>query len=103
MPKKEESLTPVGSMNYKELGPSLVKAAQEKEREATQQVVIAGVQSILKDINAKEQQVIALNKQIDKQRARVEALQKGEFTVKYNFDMAAPKVEFNDSGLNGSL
>lgn len=103
MSKKNDELATIGSMNYKELGPSLVKAAQEKEREATQQVVVAGVQSILKDIGNQEQIIKSATERIKKQRARIAALDKGEFTVKYDFNMAAPKVEFNDSNLNGSL
>jgi hypothetical protein len=101
MSKKNELLR-IG-MDYKELGVSLVEKAQEREREQTEKVVVDGVQSILKDITAQEQIIETAKQRVVKQKSRIDALRKGEFTVKFSAEMSAPKVEFKDPSLNGSL
>jgi hypothetical protein len=99
---KGKELLRIG-MDYKELGISLVEKAQEQEREQTERVVVNGVQSILKDIATQESIIEQAKERVEKQKSRVEALRKGQFTVKFNTGMHAPAIEFKDASLNASL
>ncbi len=99
---KGKELLRIG-VDYKELGVSLVEKAQEQEREQTEKMVVNGVQAILKDIATQEGIIASAKDRIEKQSSRIEALRKGSFTVKFDSSMAAPRVEFKDPSLNGSL
>lgn len=100
MTKKNESLVPTSaSIDPKELGPALIKQAQQEQLEATQKAVVRGVQAIMKDIQNKQQTIEQLKEQKAIQEKRLTALNKGEFTVEYNFQQQAPKLVFNDKEL----
>lgn len=100
--KAKDSLMATG-MNYQDLGKSLVERAQEQEREQTQKLVVSGVQAILKDIAQQEGIIENAKDRIKKQKARIEALRTGKFELKYNRDILAPTVEFEDADLKGGL
>lgn len=100
MSKKDNELQTLGGgINPKELGPALIKQAQDQDREATQKMVVSGVSAIMKDIQAKRQLIERSKEQLEKQEKRLNALNAGDFTVKYDFNHGGPQIVFNDKDL----
>lgn len=97
--EKTDSLAVV--LDTKELGTKLIDMAREEERDAMQKAVIGGVRAIMADITKYKNVIAEANDRIAKQERRLKALNAGEFTVKYDVNIAQLKVEFADESLRG--
>lgn len=96
---EETQLSVINGINPKELGPALIKQAQDQERESTQRVVVAGVQAIMKDIQNQKQTISNASERLLLQQKRLEALNAGEFTVEFKQEWGGPTVVFSDKDL----
>ena len=89
--------------NNSDLGKSLVQAAAESDRQGMQDVAVASVRSMFRDITVQEGIVESAQARIRLQRARIEALEAGNFEVKMDRKSGGPSILFTDTELNGTL
>ena len=94
--KTDALLAPV-TFDYEKLGTALIEQAREGQREKAQKQAVAAVQGILRDISDQRRAIVLATKQVEKQDARLAALQAGKFTL----NLVENVIRFDDPLLNG--
>jgi hypothetical protein len=89
--------------SMKEIGPSLIKKAEEQGREETQKAIVGQVQGIMSDVHRKQQMIVNLQESIKHQQERLKALDGGDFRIEYSFDRGAWVIQYNDATLQVDL
>lgn len=101
MEEKKEQLQKYGELDTKVLGPEILKAADQEYKERLQKAVVAQVSVMRAKIAANNQQAAKLAEDTRLMQARLEAIDKGEFTVNLGHQYGEPiaTIVFHDEKL----
>jgi hypothetical protein len=98
-PEKSTALAKISDhleFDYKKLGGALIERAEEGQRELAEKRAVGAVGSIMSDIRTQRRIITEAQEQIQRQEAKLRALQSGKFTI----DPLNIAIHFTDESLN---
>lgn len=80
----------------KKFGETLVKVATDEQRKKAQEQIVGNVRYMLEQLTVLRAQLVHTEKQIALYEKRIDATEKGEFSIDHNL-----RIIFNDTALQG--